>query len=160
MKTVAQLNARSKVLALSASSFAKKLHIHMVDVLEHFKTHGDTSAATELFNLMPSSVRRDAIAGWYEAFGMSFVAGKDGAPAKFTKQKDFDLATINLEVALATSPWDLIKEKTFKPFDLMAQLVALLNRAEEKAKEEVPEGAKPNNVPEDLLAKVRLAIAA
>lgn len=161
MKTIAQLNARSIQLGKSSATLANNIHLHMVDIIQHFKAHGDATAATTLYTVMHSAIRRKAIVTWFEFYGgMKFVAEskKDNKvkPAHFIRNKDISFDDIDLEAAGNESPWDLEPEPQFKGFDLMAQVKALIKKAEKMAEAEVPEDQKDKVIiPSDKLAALK-----
>ena len=164
MKTIAQLNARSVVLAKSSKTLAENIHNHMVDIAEHFKAHGDATAATMLFNVLHSAVRRKAVATWFEFYsGMKFVpeSKKDGKvkPAHFIRNKEVPFDQIDLEAAASESPWDLEPEPAFKGFDLKKQIAALIKKAEKYSELDTSEmsedDVKKIAVDESVLAKLK-----
>lgn len=163
MKTIAQLNARTTVLARSSKTLAENIHHHMVDIVEHFKEHGDTSAMTLLHNVLHSAVRRNAIKNWCEAFaGMKFVAeskDKQGKvkPAHFIRNKDIPFEQIDLDACRENSPWDFTPEPVWKGFDLKKELARLVKRAEKEAEENA--GNSKLVIDEDVLAKVKEIVA-
>lgn len=158
MKTIAQLNARSSVLASRSSKVAEDIHLHMVDIVEHFKAHGDATAATILHNVVHSAIRKNAIKNWFEAFGgMKYVAEskKDGKvkPEHFIRNKAVPFEQIDLEVAFENTPWDFTPEPKFKAFDLEAAIKAAIKKAE-KALEDT-EHAGEHSVPASKLEVLR-----
>jgi len=163
MKTIAQLNSRTAQLCSSSKKLAENIHLHCVDIAEHFKEHGDTTAASLLIQALHSAVRKNALKNWFEAFsGMKYVAeskNKDGKikPEHFIRNKDIPFEQIDLDAALETSPWDFTPEPVFKPFDLNAAIKALIKKAE-KAGEDA-EHQEAHVIPDDKLAALK-ALAA
>lgn len=163
MKTIAQLNARSVQLGKSSTTLSENIHNHMVDIVEHFKAHGDTSAMSMLHNVLHSAVRRNAIKNWCEAFaGMKFVAeakDKKGKvkPAHFIRNKDIPFEAIDLEACSENTPWDFTPEPVWKGFDLKKELARLIKRAEKEAEEHA--GSDKLAVDDQLLGQL-IGIAA
>lgn len=158
-KMGAQLNKVSLALSAASKGFEKKLHEHMVNIVVHFTKCGDATAASFLFNSLPTSVRRDAIATWFTAFGGMNFGKDDNGLAKFTRNKSVPFEQIDIQLARETNPWEYAKEPKIKPFDLLAALDSVLKRAKKAESGEMPapEG-KPHVIPADKLAALELLL--
>lgn len=160
MKTIKQLSARSKQLAVSAAKLNESIHMHMVDIIEFVKETGNVTPAADFLNMIGLGHRRDAIANWFAVHGgMTGSQDTETGIFKMKRDKAVPLDQIDIEAARAESPWTMTKEKAWNAFDLKKALETLVKRAKEKAGEEIPEGQKGHNIPADILAEIEKIVA-
>lgn len=111
----------------------------------HLVKHGDIRIIRNQLNNMPTSMRRNALAAFFDAYAPVMFAD-DGAVA-LDKQRLKTWKQQGIAPALA-QPWHTInKEAEYKPFDFYVELNKLIERAEKRlGKADVDKGDKVSAV--------------
>lgn len=115
-KLIASISVRTKKLE-------GDLHIAAVSTLNHAGLHGDITLANNLLGAMGESQRKNALRGWFLAFGKFKWSEEDKALA-YDKTKQS-----MVEEAIITPFWTFKPEAEFKPLDVAGSLLSFINRA-------------------------------
>ena len=104
---------RIKALAASAISVQDEAHILAVSTLDHIREFGDFRGAVLLVNSLPKSLRREALAVWFEEYTNSrFTLRLNKDTGKFEgKLRDRTEDDFRVAEAAGTPFWDLTPEK-------------------------------------------------
>lgn len=143
------IEAKIKTIAASGKKLEALAHETACDILQHVEDHGDITLAEKLVEALPSLARKNALKAWFLQFGkLNYNAEKK----RFTYAKG---KVTDIEGGKAQPFWDFRPEPEFKPYNLEKQLHALLKKAETR----MQEGNEQDNIPSDLLEKVRAIVA-
>lgn len=99
-----------KTIATRGASLDKLIQTTGLDILKHIEQHGDVSLACKLYKAMPKGSRRNALAGWFIAFGKLKAQDDKSKSQEFPLVFDRSKVT-NIEGA-TDKPWfEFKKEK-------------------------------------------------
>lgn len=135
------------------SSTGKQLEvlIHNVacSILVHVDQHREVSLVNKLIEATPNLARKNALRDWFTSFGKM----------KYDEESKlmvfFKTAKTNSVDAEQNPFWEFKPEKDYVPFDLLAAVTVLVNRAESK----LEKGNKKDKIPTDKLAILRKLVA-
>ena len=122
------VGTRIEALALSAGQVQAEAHILAVSCLDHIREFGDFRNAAKLVNRLPKSIRREAMAVWFEEFsGKRFVLRLNKDTGLYEgKLKDRVDSDFRIAEGAGTPFWELTQEKrpgsTFTLEKLLATL--------------------------------------
>lgn len=142
MTTLKSLNANSEMLVKAQGSMDKRVAAHLVNLAKHVNGvgNGDVSAVNYFWSLLTaggrSGLRHDAIGNWLLAYaGVSWNTEKK----QYGRKKGFQFS----EQLATENPWYLFtKQSPFKPFDLDAQIKAIIKKAHAALEDGSEEGKK------------------
>lgn len=179
-KKLSVIEARSVELSNSVKAIGVEIHNHLCDIMKDIAKNRNTGVAAHFLSLLVANdkegnsrsvVRADAVKAWLEAFAFCRFGSKDGKltdklnGAALESVLDVKAMADHVKTAKA-NPWNVFtKAKPFVNFDLLAIIKGAVDRADlrEKATKtgelKIPEGAKADNIPADVLAKLRELIA-
>ncbi len=142
IKAIGQVNVTGKALE-------NLIHTVAVSVISHIEQHREVSLANQLIDAVPTMARKNALRDWLIAFGkMRFDTETKVMVFNKTGKTDIETGTQN--------PFYLfVPEKEYQPFDLLAAVTVLVNKAD-KAKEK---GNKKDKIPADKLDALRKLVA-
>lgn len=124
-------------IATRGKKLENDIHKAAVSCLNHADLHGDITLAIKLVQAVPTMARKNALQDWFLNFGKF---GYDTANKVLT----FDKKKVTmLEDAIAVPFWEFKPEPEYKPFDMQASIMAVINKAQKAIEkgEEVDEKA-------------------
>lgn len=149
----------------AAHKMMPMLHMTAVSCVLHVIKHGDPIHMVRFFNGIGKAVRREALAKYFIAFaGVKFVkadskTGKDNSFVVDTKTRDAVVERYSADPEgyrdnlIAKKFWEVEPEKLFNKFDLLAQIEALVEKAELYKKGKKRDGS---DLTEEELEKINL----
>jgi len=151
-----QLNAQIASIARKGKALRTESHNTLVDVIEHYIEHGDSTLLKPLFDAIKGSLGSSISAAaiqWVSISVPSLVWDKDnGKFVTNASDKDRRFAKLeNIKTKVKDAPftgepknlpfYDLERETKQEPFDLSAAILTLVTRAEKAYEKNVKEGA-------------------
>lgn len=142
-------------IAKRSKSLTTDIQITAISCILHAIEHRDVTLAARLYDAVSRAGNRRSLAAFFAKNGPIIVSTKNNAAGeavanfkldvpKADKLKDTDLEL--LAEALKTQPWqDTEKESTFNGFNLKAEVVKLLKRAEAIQKDEARKSHEKND---------------
>jgi hypothetical protein len=147
-------------IAGSAKDVQTAIHETAVSCLAHVRDHGDTTLAVRLLAVLPSGIRRNTLAAWFNVYSskkLSLFADKHGVwSAKLKERVPEDF---KVDEAMNTEYGDLMPEAKVKDKALtLEDLVKVIARFTKNDKM-LKDGHTPVVGP-DLVRKAQIALAA
>lgn len=127
------VGTRIEALAVSAGQVQAEAHILAVSCLDHIREFGDYRNAVRLMNRLPKSVRKEALAVWFEEFsGERFTVRLNKDTGLYEgKLKERNESDFRIAEAAGTPFWEHTQEKrpgsTFTLEKLLATLKSKAN---------------------------------
>lgn len=139
-----ELDKAIKNFAVTSKKYDKQLHLISVSVLAHVAKHNNTTVIdtlfANLFDALSQSTRKNALIAWFEKFG-NVAYNKEEKRLRYVKGK-----VAMIEDAIKLPFWEFKPEAEYKPLDLMAEIVRLVDKAEKRKETAKPEDKIPANV--------------
>lgn len=126
-----------------------------LSAIHHHHENGDYDLINSLVAAMPKGSRVNALREFIDAYGGVSYNAESKAFEHNKAKRDAALYAVEIESGEMKHWTEFKPEPEYKPIDFPAQLARLLKQAEERMGTD-----KGDNIPADLVKKVRTAIAA
>jgi hypothetical protein len=113
-------------LAGRGKAWQEDVQICALNVLGHLDKHGDITLVNRLVDAMPAGARVNALRSWFELSTSKVQYNEETKQFDFVKKQD----PVDMEGAAAINWYDCKPEPEFRPFDLNAQIQALIKKAQ------------------------------